>query len=89
MSLDGSAKTGCGYVTNCSALLTTTQPSDIIIVGCDCWPYGTAFTVTDTAGLTFHARIAQLNIGGNQFIQTWSPWLQLRSRRTSYRCRPL
>ena len=71
MSLDGSAKNGCGYVGACSVSLTTTQPSDVIIVGCDCLPYGVSFTVIDTAGLTFHPRMAQLGIGGNQFIQTW------------------
>ncbi len=71
MSLDGSAKNSCGYVTACSVTLTTSQPSDVIIVGCDCLPAGASFSVSDTAGLTFHPRTAQLGIGGSQFIQTW------------------
>ena len=71
LSLDGSAKNGCGYVTSCSVSLTTANPSDVIIVGCNCWPAWGAFTVTDTTGLVFHARTAPLGIGGNQFVQTW------------------
>ena len=70
-ALDGSASKGCAYVTSCSSSLMTSQPNDVIIVGCDCFPYGTAFSVHDTAGLTFAPRESQLNIGGGQFIQTW------------------
>lgn len=71
LALDGSAKNGCGYVTSCSVSLTTVNPSNVIIVGCDCWPLGGSFSVKDTAGLTFSTRTAQLSIGGGQFIQTW------------------
>jgi hypothetical protein len=71
LALDGSAQNGCGYVTSCSVSLTTTQSSDVVVVGCDCWPNGAAFTVKDTAGLTFTPRTVQVGIGGGQFIQTW------------------
>jgi hypothetical protein len=71
LALDGSAKNGCGYVSTCSVSMTTTQPSDVIVVGCNCWPNGAAFTVRDTAGLTFAPRTVQVGIGGGQFIQTW------------------
>src|ERR1022692_2395462 len=70
-ALDGSNQNGCGYVTSCSVSLTTTQSSDVIVVGCDCWPNGAAFTVKDTAGLSFFPRTVQVAIGGGQFIQTW------------------
>jgi hypothetical protein len=70
-ALDGSASNGCGYVTVCSVSLSTSESNDIIVVGCDCWPSGTAFSVHDGAGLTFIPRESQLSIGGNQFIQTW------------------
>ena len=47
------------------------NPSDVIVVGCNCWPVGGSFSVSDTAGLAFSARTSQINIGGGQFIQTW------------------
>ncbi len=34
-SLDGSAKNGCGYVSSCSVTLSTVNPSDVIVVGCN------------------------------------------------------
>ena len=71
LAIDGSVSTGCGYVTTCSVSLTTTQSNDVIIVGCDCWPSGTTFSVKDSAGLTFIPRESQLDIGGGQFVQTW------------------
>ncbi|MGA2665974.1 MAG: hypothetical protein ABSF83_13630, partial [Nitrososphaerales archaeon] len=71
LGIDGSAKAGCGYTGNCSLSLTTTQADDVIIVACDCWPYGGAFGVTDSAGLTFQPRTGQVSIGGDQFIQEW------------------
>ena len=71
IALDGSASNGCGYVTTCNISLTTTQSNDVIIVGCDCWPSGTTFSVKDMAGLTFIPRESQLGIGGNQLMQTW------------------
>src|SRR5208282_5269463 len=70
-SLDGSAENGCGYVSSCSVTLTTANPSDVIVVGCNCWPVGGSFSVTDTAGLAFLPRTAPVAIGGGQFIQTW------------------
>src|ERR1700722_15221725 len=70
-ALDGSVSAGCGYVTTCSVPLSTTQSNDVIIVACDCWPSGVAFSVKDSAGLTFIQRESQLSIGGNQFVQTW------------------
>ena len=70
-SLDGSANNGCGYVMSCSAVLSTSHASDVIIVGCDCWPQGGSFSVRDSAGLTFSQRTPQMSIGGNQFVQTW------------------
>jgi len=69
-TLDGSAESGCGYVTSCSVSLTTTNPSDVIIVGCDCFGGGT-WSVKDTAGLTFTSRTDQVAIGGNQWMETW------------------
>jgi hypothetical protein len=51
--------------------LSTSEGPDVIIVGCDCFPLGTAFSVKDTAGLTFSARTAQLSVGGGQFLQEW------------------
>ncbi len=69
-SLDGSAKNGCGYCSSCSVTLSTVNPSDVIVVGCNCWPVGGSFSVTDTAGLLScqdkpdeHRR--------ESFIQTW------------------
>ena len=70
-SLDGSAKNGCGYASSCSVMLTTANPSDVIVVGCNCWPVGGSFSVSDTAGLAFLPRTAPVAIGGGQFIQTW------------------
>lgn len=70
-SLDGTAGNGCGYVTACSVSLTTTRPSDIILVGCNCLPLGGPFSVKDSAGLSFSARTPQLNTGGGQFVQEW------------------
>jgi hypothetical protein len=52
-------------------LSTSSSTPDVIIVGCDCFPIGTAFSVKDTAGLTFTARTGQVSIGGNQFLQEW------------------
>jgi hypothetical protein len=52
-------------------LSTSSSSPDVIIVGCDCFPIGTAFSVKDTAGLTFTARTGQVNIGGKQFLQEW------------------
>ncbi len=71
ISVDGSVKGGCGYVMACSLLLTTAHSPDVVIVGCDCWPYHGSFTVSDTAGLNFQQRTGQVSIGGGQFIQTW------------------
>ncbi len=70
-ALDGSVSAGCDYVTSCTVSLTTTHSDDVIIVGCNCYPLGTSFTVTDTAGLVWTARAPQLSIGGDEFIQTW------------------
>ena len=41
------------------------------MVGCNCWPVGGSFSVSDTAGLAFLPRTAPVAIGGGQFIQTW------------------
>jgi hypothetical protein len=51
--------------------LTTSNGPDVVIVGCDCFPVGTAFSVKDSAGLTFSPRTTQLGIGGGQFVQEW------------------
>ncbi len=70
---DGSASTGCGYVTSCSVKLTTASSGpDVIIVGCNCYPISEAstFSVSDTAGLTFHS-LAEISIGGNEFMEEW------------------
>jgi hypothetical protein len=71
VSVDGSTSNGCGYVTVCSVSLTTSQSNDVVIVGCDCFPYGMAFSVKDSAGLTFLPRDSSLSIGGGQFVETW------------------
>ncbi|MDA4136272.1 MAG: hypothetical protein OK449_04645 [Thaumarchaeota archaeon] len=70
MTMDGSASTGCGYVTACSVSLTTTQSNDVVIVGCDCYGGG-AWSVKDAAGLTFTPRSGPVQVGGGQWLETW------------------
>ena len=43
----------------------------MIVVGCNCWPSGTQFSVKDSADLSFRLRTAQVGIGGGQFVETW------------------
>src|SRR5208337_481290 len=69
-TLDGSAEIGCGYATYCSVSLSTTNPSDVIIVGCDCLGGGT-WSVKDADGLTFMPRTGPTAIGGHQWLETW------------------